>query len=110
MRLWPKTLRNAINAVAFVMSPGKLFRGHVLDENGHPISNAVVQTDWDNQGIRAIPWQTRTDANGYFEWRSAPESPLVYWFEAEGYQWQRDVLLVADGSSHEMVLKGKTGP
>jgi RNA polymerase sigma factor (sigma-70 family) len=102
------TFANAHNNLEITLAPGRVFRGHVRDEAGNPISNAVVQTDWDNNGIRAIPWTTRTDAGGYFEWNSAPEQPVLFWFEADGYHWQRDVSLVADGSDHPVILKRKT--
>jgi hypothetical protein len=95
------------NIVNFTLAPGRDFCGHVRDEEGQPIANAVVLTDWDNQGIRAIVWDTRTDAAGQFEWRGAPEAATLYWFEAQGYECQRDVSLVADGSDHVIVLKRK---
>lgn len=108
----PKTstveLSDATNIANLVLSPGNIFRGRMVDEGGNPISNAVVQTDWDNQGIRTFEWGTRTDADGRFEWNSAPQKPLLFWFEADGYQVQRDVLQVADGSEHEIILKRNT--
>jgi RNA polymerase sigma factor (sigma-70 family) len=100
-------LPDTTNVAEFTLSPGNIFRGQVVDEAGHPIANAIVQTDWDNQGIRAFDWQTRTDASGRFEWDSAPKRPVLFWFEADGYQWQRGVSLVADGSDHEITLKSK---
>jgi hypothetical protein len=39
--------------------------------------------------------------------RALPEEPLLSWFATYGYQWQRDVLLTADGSDHEITLKRK---
>ena len=101
-------LSNSTNIANFTLSSGKIFRGRVMDEVGNPISNAVVQTDWNNQGLRAFEWQTRTDADGRFQWDSAPEGPVLFWFEADGYQVQRDVSLAADGSDHEITLRTKT--
>jgi protocatechuate 3,4-dioxygenase beta subunit len=98
-------LHDVTNTADFTLSQGKLFRGRVIDEAGNPIANAFVQTDWNNQGERAFDWQTRTDADGRFEWDSAPEEPALFWFEADGYEWQRDVLLAADGNDHEIKLK-----
>jgi uncharacterized GH25 family protein len=100
-------LLSETNVVNATLSPGHLFRGRVMDEAGNPITNAVVKTDWDNQGLRRIEWQTRTDAAGRFAWDSAPAGPVLFWFEAEGYQWQRDVSLEADASDHEIMLKSK---
>lgn len=93
------------NVINFTLSPSRIFRGHVVDEMGHPIPNAIVQTDWNNQGLRAFDWHTITDIDGGFEWDSAPVEPTLYWIEADGYQAKRDVLLVADTSDHEIILK-----
>jgi RNA polymerase sigma factor (sigma-70 family) len=98
-------LDDETNLADCTLSPGKLFRGRVMDEAGNPISNAIAQTDWDDQGLRTFDWTTRTDSTGHFEWDSAPEGPVLFWFEAEGYQVQRDVSLQADGSDHEITLK-----
>ncbi len=96
------------NVANFTLSPSKIFRGHVVDEMRHPIPNAIVQTDWNNQGLRAFDWQTRTDVDGQFEWDSAPPGPILYWIEADGYVVQREVPLVADTSDHEIVLEKAT--
>ena len=91
----------------FNLGPGHILRGRVVDENGTPITNAVAQTDWDNQGLRKIEWSARTDAQGRFEWDSAPGEPLLYWFEAEEFNWSRGELLPADGADHEIKLSHK---
>ena len=96
--------------LAVALAPGNLFRGRVVDEAGIPITNAVAQTDWDNQGLRKIEWSARTDTAGRFEWDSAPAEPLLYWFEAEGFTWARLMLLKADGSEHEIKLSRKGRP
>ena len=102
-------LSNATDVANFTLAPANTFRGRVVDEVGNPIPQAVVQTDWNDQGLRAFEWQTRTDSEGRFEWDSAPKEPILYWFEAGGYQWRRDVLLKADGSEHEIILKAGGG-
>ncbi|MCI0534473.1 MAG: M56 family metallopeptidase, partial [Verrucomicrobiales bacterium] len=96
------------HGVEFILGPGKIFRGRVLDEEGEPIAGAVAQTDWDNQGLRKIEWETKTDAEGRFEWDSAPAEPLLFWFEANGYNWSRGLLLTPDGTEHEITLTRKT--
>jgi len=96
------------NVVNFTLAQGNIFRGRVLDQAGNPIPDAVVRTDTDNQGLDKFKWQTRTDAEGRFEWDSAPAEPVLFWFEADGYNWLRDVPLVADGSVHEIKLAQKT--
>ena len=112
--LSPEVLETNISAspmeLSFVLQPGNRLRGRVVDEQGTPITNAVAQTDWDNQGLRKLEWSVRTDHEGRFEWDSAPAEPLLYWFEAEGFVWSRGRLLKADGSDHEIKLTRKGEP
>lgn len=98
-------LSSQTNEVDFTLLLGNIFRGHVVDESGHAIPNAIVQTDWNNQGIRVLEWQAKTDVNGGFEWDFAPTGSILFWFDANGYQPQRGVSLAADGSDHQITLK-----
>jgi RNA polymerase sigma factor (sigma-70 family) len=102
-------LSNATHVVNFALPVGNIFRGRVVDDLGDPIPNAVVQTDYSFSGgsERKFDWTTHTDANGVFEWDSAPAEKTDYWFEADGYEIIRDMAFVADGSEHEIVLKRK---
>lgn len=93
------------NLADFSLQPGKVLRGRVIDQNGDPVRNAVVRTDTDNQGLRKFEWFDHTDAEGRFEWNSAPEDPVLLWFEADGYEWKRDLLLTPDGTEHQVTLK-----
>ena len=61
----------------------------------------------DLRRVADTQWRTRTDAEGRFEWDSAPAEPVLFWFEANGYNWLRDVPLVGDGSVHEIELTQK---
>jgi uncharacterized GH25 family protein/5-hydroxyisourate hydrolase-like protein (transthyretin family) len=95
---------NEPSELKFTLEPGHIFRGHVVDENGAPISNAVAQTDSNNQGLRALEWSVRTDEQGRFTWDSAPADAVLYWFEAPGFSAARDESLKADGTDHEIRL------
>ena len=77
----------------FVLQPGNLLRGRVVDDRGIPITNAVAQADRDDQGLRKIEWSARTDREGRFAWDSAPAEPLLYGFEASGFSWSGRTLL-----------------
>jgi RNA polymerase sigma factor (sigma-70 family) len=109
------------NEVDFVLAAGNILRGQVVDEASNPISNAVVQTDFDfdfdglhpekdNQRppLRGIDWWALTDGDGYFQWNSAPEEDIWYWFEADGYEPIRTLKLAADGNEHRIVLKASS--
>jgi hypothetical protein len=101
-------LSDATNLFSFTLSPGKIFRGRVVDEMGHPILNAVIRTDYDfkNQIENRFDWTAHTGENGRFEWNSAPAEAVCYWFEADGYTAIRGMPLLADGSDHEITLVG----
>jgi len=86
------------------LDPASTISGWVVDEAGQPVANAVVQTDWDHQGIRAYEWRTRTDEQGRFEWDSAPAGAALFWIEAPGYQTKRDQPLEPDPAGHTIVL------
>ncbi len=91
-----------VAALQFQLGPGQVLRGHVTDEAGNPITNAWVETT--RRGLDKVKWSTTTDAQGRFEWDSAPVEPLFYSFLAEGYNRGYALQLQADGSDHEVKL------
>jgi len=93
------------NTVQFTLLPGHILRGRVVDEAGVPINHAVVQADWDSNGLRQFDWGMKTEWDGLFEWDSAPAEPIGYWIEAAGYEPLRGYPLTADNTHHEIVLK-----
>lgn len=97
------------NIANMVLTKASVFRGRVVDETGTPIPNATIRTDCGSDGLDEYQWLTRTDAGGRFEWDSAPPEPVLFWFEAEGFKWIRDVELLPDGSEHEIKLTQKAG-
>ena len=92
----------SLAAVQFQLGLGQLLRGHVTDEEGNPITNAFVETT--RRAIDKIKWSDRTDAEGRFEWASAPQEPLLYSVLAEGFNRAYALQLQADGSDHEVKL------
>jgi RNA polymerase sigma factor (sigma-70 family) len=97
------------NSVNFILAPGNVFRGRVVDGVGDPISEASVRTDYnyEKQIETRFEWQTHTDAEGRFEWDSAPADEICFWFEADGYDAIRGRPMLADGSYHEIKLTRK---
>jgi hypothetical protein len=63
-----------------------------------------VQTDWDDRGLRAFEWTTRTDELGRFAWHSAPAGEALFWIEAPGYQTKRMQRLEPVPAGHTLVL------
>jgi protocatechuate 3,4-dioxygenase beta subunit len=93
---------NTMDAVVFQLAPGQVLRGRVIDQEGHPITNAWVETL--RTTLRKVEWQTFVDANGRFEWDSAPAEPLLYSIQVDGFQRLYALPLQADGSDHKLVL------
>jgi hypothetical protein len=102
-------LRERTNTVNFVLAPGNIFRGRVVDETGNPISGAVVKVDscFNEYVPNRFEWLTYTDSEGRFEWNSAPAEETCFWFEADGYEVIRGRPMVADGTGHEIKLTRK---
>jgi RNA polymerase sigma factor (sigma-70 family) len=103
-------ISNGFPELKVPLGPGKIFRGHIVNDNGSPISNAIAKTDSDSQGLRHFEWSVRTDEQGRFEWDSAPAESVGYWFEAPGYSAIREQMLKADGSDHEIRLTRSESP
>jgi RNA polymerase sigma factor (sigma-70 family) len=99
------SLTHPNNSVRCVLRPGQIFKGRIVDEFGNGIPDAIVRTDSDNHGIQEFVWFSQCDPDGYFTWDSAPAKPVLFWFEAPGYEPKRDVLLTADGSDYQIELK-----
>lgn len=101
-------LLQATNLASFSLTNATPFRGRVRDQFGQPLSGVACRTDSDNQGRQPFRWFMHTDAEGRFEWDSAPAGPTLFWFELAGYGVIREQLLTADGSDHEITLVRKT--
>jgi RNA polymerase sigma factor (sigma-70 family) len=98
-------LRERTTVADITLQPGHILRGQVLDDSGVPMPNVVVRTDTDD-GIRQFEWRTQTDAEGRFEWRSAPADPVLFWFEAESaHDVLRKIPLQADGTEYQVTLR-----
>lgn len=90
------------------LEPGHILRGRVVDETGNPITNAVVKTRANNQGILQIEWSAKTDSEGRFEWNSAPAESGDYWIEADGFFASGEQSLRADATEHQIKLIHQT--
>jgi len=97
------------NHADFTLAKGQIFRGRVVDEAANPIPEASVRTDFDfkNQIETRVEWLTHTDAEGRFEWDSAPAEETCFWFEADGYDVIRSSPILPDGTDHEIKLTRK---
>jgi RNA polymerase sigma factor (sigma-70 family) len=95
-------LTGALAGIRFRLAPGRLLRGHVVDEDGKPIPDARVTTT--PSDIDKVEWSGRTDAGGRFAWESAPQETVAYSIRADGFEIAYGLKLPADGSDHEIRL------
>ena len=84
------------------LGPGHVLRGRITDGAGNPVADAFIETT--RQVVDKIKWSTNTDADGRFEWNSAPPEPLLYSVLAEGFDPAYGQSLPADGSDHDLKL------
>jgi hypothetical protein len=103
-------LLHPTNIADIVLGPGNIFRGRIVDQAGNPLAGATVRTDsnFKRQIPRRFEWLTYTDAEGRFEWDSAPAETTCFWFEADGFETIRGHPMVADGTDHEINLRRKS--
>ena len=74
--------------VDFVLEKGHVGRGRVVDKEGNPLSGVRVVADtW--RGCRTLSWRGNTDADGRFQWDSAPAEEVAYDVLKEGYMSSR---------------------
>ena len=86
-----------------LLEPGVLLRCRVVDVKGNPVAGAMVYADsW--RGHRSIRFQTATDAQGRFEWQSAPKDVVHYTISKHGMMSPRDAPLVASEREQTFVL------
>jgi hypothetical protein len=81
---------------------GQLLGGRVTDKEGNPITNAFVETT--RRAFDKIEWSANVGSDDRFEWDSAPFEPLLYSFQAEGFNRGYALPLQADGAEPEIKL------
>ncbi len=106
----PELIKLAVSALSkpatIELKPGNTIRIRVVDAAGDPIEDArVVPDTW--RALRSlvdIEMNKQTDANGLFEWDSAPADRIKYHVLAQGYSSSRDVTLTASDKVHVVSL------
>lgn len=99
------TLSNGLPELHVTMPPGRILRGRLLDDSGHPIAGASVQMDRVTLGPLEYDWSTTTGQDGRFVWDSAPEGAHPYYFSADGFHSLSDPAMVADGLEKTVILR-----
>jgi RNA polymerase sigma factor (sigma-70 family) len=88
----------------FVLARAATLRGRILDDKTNPIVRArIVASGQDYQNGKRY-WSTRTDAEGRFQWLSAPPSQTNYEISASGYKGLNQELL-PNGIEQTVILQ-----
>ncbi|OHB59636.1 MAG: hypothetical protein A2173_08085 [Planctomycetes bacterium RBG_13_44_8b] len=73
----------------FYLEPANTIRGKVVDINDNPIKDVTVEvSSW--QGFNLLNFETKTDANGSFQWTDAPAGEILFNISKPGYLNIRD--------------------
>jgi len=85
----------ATEDVVIQLARGSIVRGVVQDESNQPIEGVrvVLEGSPPEPSYDRFEFSTTTDSEGKFEWRSAPNSPMPFYFGKTGYQQKRGVRL-----------------
>jgi beta-lactamase regulating signal transducer with metallopeptidase domain/uncharacterized GH25 family protein len=115
-------LAGDVNAMEFRLAKGSRFSGRVVDQAGQPVANVEVGTASDNQGIKKVEFATHTDADGRWEWASAPDEQLLFYVRGKGIRFlhgfslgpgEHEIKVVREERDHILitgkVLDAKTG-
>jgi beta-lactamase regulating signal transducer with metallopeptidase domain/protocatechuate 3,4-dioxygenase beta subunit len=71
----------------FYLAKGAILRGRVVDESGNPVAGATIGSVVSDLGSAIT-----TDAEGWFEWDSAPDKPLSVQIRAPGFVAANQIL------------------
>lgn len=81
--------------VELVLGKGSTIRGRVENESKQPLEGVRVVLEGSSleSAYDLYSFSTTTDSEGKFEWNSAPNKPMPFYFGLTGYEQRRDVRL-----------------
>lgn len=90
----PSTQTTKIEAgmaeVVFKLGAGAVIRARVQNGSGEALAGTRVVLEGNGEIGRTFEFSTTTDDDGRFEWDSAPNEPMQFYFYAAGYEQKRD--------------------
>jgi len=94
-----------LEPVEFVLGPGNTIRGKVVDVDGNPLAEIPISADgW--RGHRSINWYSKTDAEGLFEWSSAPADEVLFDLYPRGYMSVRRFPMTPSEEEYVITMHG----
>lgn len=96
-----------IGQLEFVLHPGKTIRGQVVTTDGKPLPDIMIEADtW--RGYRTIDWGSKTDAEGRFQWNSAPSEEVTFDLISREYTSVRRYPMKPSDEKYVIVVKKPT--
>jgi RNA polymerase sigma factor (sigma-70 family) len=79
------SVADGMSPIRIVLSPGKMIRGRIVDQNGQPVEAAMVRAfRWRN--MNSLQWTGQTNRDGRFIMRDAPDDAIEFEVFKDGYQ------------------------
>jgi len=97
------SVRYGMLPVEFQLGPAQTIRGRVVDAADKPMEGVQVSLEsWHHR--HTIKWETKTDAEGCFEWNEAPKDETLFAFSRKGYRPIRFLELSPEVDEHIIVM------
>jgi len=94
-----------LEPIEFVLGPGNAIRGKVVDADGNALAEIPITADgW--RGHRSINWYSKTDAEGRFEWSSAPADEVLFDLYPRGYMSVRRFPMTPSDEEYVITMYG----
>ena len=88
----------------FILAKGGFIKGRVREKDGQPVEGARVSVEkWHE--LPLLEWQSVTDAQGGFEWDSAPEGLINLTVTKDDYAARPQVQLEAGAPEADLILE-----
>ncbi len=87
----------------FRLTPGRPFRGRVIDPHGRPVGGVAVSARWEE--CYSLDWKAETDAEGRFVWPDAPaEGEIEFNLRKAGFNVALDRTAPAAAGQAELTI------
>jgi hypothetical protein len=102
-QMQPVEIKPDMPPVIFTIEPPNNIHGKVVDVSIAPVKDAsVAVSSW--QGTSSLSFETKTDANGFFQWTNAPADEASFDIQKNDYMSIRNYVMKS-GSDYVITLR-----
>ncbi|MGD0785378.1 MAG: sigma factor [Sedimentisphaerales bacterium] len=102
-QMQPVEIKPDMPPVIFTLELPNVIRGKVADVSGDPVKDAsVAVSSW--QGTNSLSFETKTDADGFFQWTNAPADEVSFDIQKNDYMSIRNYAMKS-GSDYVITLR-----